>query len=521
MAPTKNKKKAFLRRIFVLFLGCFLTLAALELGLAIAGLLIPAPAPQAGREADILCLGNSHTAGLGAPQGESYCDWLQRMLHESAGRPIRVQNLGVAAANSADILDSLVENLNHTNPKIVLLMVGEPNYWNLRGFRHSDPNSLIQLAGRILFETKTFRLWRQLAKPDPSDSLEEAYYWLTRILRPTPLESAPLSESDRRVAKRHLTKAMDHKNLPSVFNFSLALARLAVLGGNLDDAERWYLTSISQTDGFPYDAFLDLESSGHPKLRTIASQISLAKADPDALEIVRAVRSQEPLGNIPRLPQGLFEARKFFPAMTSLMRAGWVHERLTTPFAVRSMHARETTKTIEAIERYLKIYPCCNSGGVWSLLSRLRSHQNPDLAARAQEAWNQLAPLRSGRALPSSSPSNASIENWLREDLAAIVEKVRSAGAIPVFMTYPPIRGSLNRRAPDSTLFATAQLTATPILDTYQQLLPSLSARPDQYYSQSLRSEDHLNSQGYKLVASGLLKFLEEKNLLVHINRQP
>jgi lysophospholipase L1-like esterase len=73
--------------------------------------------------AEILCVGDSNTYGIGAPPGSSYPDQLQELL-AAAGDGRRVANLGVAGFGSRQIVDRLGAALAGGHPSAVLFLGG-------------------------------------------------------------------------------------------------------------------------------------------------------------------------------------------------------------------------------------------------------------------------------------------------------------------------------------------------------------------------------------------------------------
>src|SRR3989339_1258221 len=129
-------------KLLVLGLGALCALAALELGLRAAGGVenfrrrAGSGAPARGRTT-ILCYGNSHTLGMGAPPGESYCDHLRGRLareYPESERLFRVMNRGVGNSNSAQGLERIQADFDRLRPDLALIMTGEPNTWNRRGY---------------------------------------------------------------------------------------------------------------------------------------------------------------------------------------------------------------------------------------------------------------------------------------------------------------------------------------------------------------------------------------------------
>ena len=159
-------EKKTINRLLVFALGAAAAFLALEAGLTACGRLI-----SRGREGRdmaacgpgtvrILCIGDSFTFGLGAPKGEDYPAQLERLLKKTfPDKDFRVANRGVCAKNTAMILEDLAGLLDATRPDIVTLMVGDPNFWDLRGMKR-EQGLTARLRGFLsgLHSVKLFRL---------------------------------------------------------------------------------------------------------------------------------------------------------------------------------------------------------------------------------------------------------------------------------------------------------------------------------------------------------------------------
>ncbi len=110
--------------------GLLLALLLAEGGLRLLGLAVRhSRAPRAGDGARILCVGDSFTYGIGAPEGESYPDHLQRLLDAAYGPgAYAVVNKGVPAQNSSELAAGLDSLLAAHRPAAVVVLSGANNY---------------------------------------------------------------------------------------------------------------------------------------------------------------------------------------------------------------------------------------------------------------------------------------------------------------------------------------------------------------------------------------------------------
>ncbi|MFA6321790.1 MAG: hypothetical protein WCY36_08065 [Candidatus Omnitrophota bacterium] len=134
-----NKKNQILVTFFIGSITAFLLL---EAGLRIEGAFerVPLsarinPKSRQNNVFTILCLGNSHTRGIGAGRGESYPNQLQKLFDKEVGRnKVRVINAGRSSQNSGELLDDLEYSINKMKPDLIVLQTGQPNFWNLNKY---------------------------------------------------------------------------------------------------------------------------------------------------------------------------------------------------------------------------------------------------------------------------------------------------------------------------------------------------------------------------------------------------
>jgi lysophospholipase L1-like esterase len=107
----------------------------------------------------ILCVGDSHTQGIGATPGHSYPEQLQELLR-AAGDPRTVVNLGVAGFDSRKVVDSLEDALAKATPSCVLYLAGNNDLEfspSLLGLGRAEP---ARAADDALSWLRTWRMAR-------------------------------------------------------------------------------------------------------------------------------------------------------------------------------------------------------------------------------------------------------------------------------------------------------------------------------------------------------------------------
>ena len=162
-APSPTRLRRFARRVRQLLrLALVLTavlLGALELWLRAHALTPPRPTVVAPARQRVLCVGDSYTYGIGAPQGESYPDHLRRLL----GDGWAVVNEGWPGANSSMMAERLPAWLSEARPDVVIVMAGMNNQHNPLGgtYRRLVQGGYVRpSAGETLSHRLDLLLWR-------------------------------------------------------------------------------------------------------------------------------------------------------------------------------------------------------------------------------------------------------------------------------------------------------------------------------------------------------------------------
>ena len=150
---SEPRRRLIGRRLALVALGFVLALAGLEAVLRLAALTVGARGAglARGSATTILCVGDSHTYGVGVAQQESYPGQLQTALDESGSSRYRVVNLGLPGMSSTEIAARLPEWLDRHRPAIVVFGAGINNLWNRSG---------TQRLPRTLAWLSTLRVYR-------------------------------------------------------------------------------------------------------------------------------------------------------------------------------------------------------------------------------------------------------------------------------------------------------------------------------------------------------------------------
>jgi len=172
-----RSRRRLLFRVLALLLGLVLTGILLEAGLRIGGRFVrrqPFEMGQAlSREADflIVCVGDSHTEGIGAPRGQDYPSQLSALLNASdPERAYGIVNLGRSGSNSSEAVNRVLAYLAGGKPKpeLVIFCGGANNDHNLVEARFlpedvADMSFPLRL-GHLLAESRAYRLSQSTMK---------------------------------------------------------------------------------------------------------------------------------------------------------------------------------------------------------------------------------------------------------------------------------------------------------------------------------------------------------------------
>ena len=153
------------KKLLSLFLGALAALLLLEAGLRLFGAFekrasVRRTSPD--MQAEILCLGDSFTFGLGASPLQSYPAQLGELINRERRRHIALAAKGFPGENSSEILQKTPDILDTVRPRTAIVLLGVSNLWNLRGFARFQNPREASAAG--LYRLKTYKLLRYLSE---------------------------------------------------------------------------------------------------------------------------------------------------------------------------------------------------------------------------------------------------------------------------------------------------------------------------------------------------------------------
>lgn len=499
------------RKVIALALGLACTLAVAEAALRLLGAASGGAGPEQGK-AHLLCLGNSYTAGIGAPEGKSYCHQLRDLLAAGTAQPVTMVNLGRATLNSTQILATLDEDLAARSPRLVLAMVGEPNYWNLRGIggRHHllawlQRLKLARLLSHLLLRPESGGAHRRFPLFKVKEEEELAAAWRTFLLARPPARIRALEGADLEEAERLLAPSMEDAYS------SLALARLELYArGKSGRVPELAAGALRGNDpGLAHRARLDILAAGFTLPEPEDPEAARLAAWIDA----RYATSRDLDAHYRALPPK--EKEKLEAALQRLVNGGFPSGHAAL-FLTNLHHARgQPAEALRLLAGYLSRYPFDEA---FNPLVRLRQFsENPASREAVEEILRRhfasfpRQPREEARLVPP-----ADIDAWVEADLLALSRKVREHGAELVLMTYPPNALDLSSRRVDTVIRKFAREHWARLFDTHAELAPLFAGEPRGAVFSSGGSpyDNHLTARGYGLLAERLRAYLAANGLV-------
>jgi hypothetical protein len=504
-------------------------------------------------EADLICLGNSHTAGVGAPTGRAYCNQLEE-LALAKKIPVKAGNWGVSLFNTSDILNDLNKKLPLTNPRIALVMAGEANFFNFRGLReylrahdqeHLSPGE--KFVSFIQKHSSTYRFFSLLRqqktefdyKPfpleavDPADRLAPAYRMLSWGRTFFPEE-----ELNREKAKS-LIGDMDTILHSDPDNLAAGLLKAEITAVALKDSD----LALREFRDLPESvgaclAFLDipkLEKKIDPNDRSLLTyfeemrKLWAARYNPHERELIgHAVAGKIiPITSLMATYQIRSEESRdrVLEILAELNRCGYSGGRIFYGLVDYFTGLKQYFRLAGLMEDQLRFFPLSIDVDVFNQMVFIE-----DLSKKDHQLQNRFAAIKANyaarfgrRLLESVAPSYAQIEGWTESGLGEIIGRLRAKNIDVVLMNYPPMplekannQGDLPGRQVDQIIKRVALARGVRFFDTYNILREQFMKTDFRgYYSFQMGPLDsHLNERGYRVLSENLLDFLEKEGLL-------
>lgn len=174
MSKRCDMKPSGLKKIFLIFLGILISFLIIEFSLHIGGYFFQLQTKKGeitknfSRAKDslrILCVGDSFTFGVGAKNGDSYPEQLQKLLNEE-NMKWTVYNLGAGGMNSSTLLLKLPEWIKLYRPRMIVLLIGANDIWNFQNSNYylfqKGKRVYIYRLENFLFKFRTYKLLKLL-----------------------------------------------------------------------------------------------------------------------------------------------------------------------------------------------------------------------------------------------------------------------------------------------------------------------------------------------------------------------
>jgi hypothetical protein len=145
-------------RLLALAIGTAFLAVALEISLRITASPGAEDLTPMSGEYDYVCVGNSHTAGVGEAVGRTYCEQLSEMLW-IGDRPARGLNLGRINGDTWRLKNVMRHHATAFKNRDVFLMVGEANFWNVIP-HHAEPEG----PAESVWRPRLFKFWDLLGR---------------------------------------------------------------------------------------------------------------------------------------------------------------------------------------------------------------------------------------------------------------------------------------------------------------------------------------------------------------------
>ena len=148
---------------YIIFIAGILLIA--ESGLRFIGFLIrlrgPDPSVTKDSSFTILCVGDSHTEGLGSDPEQDYPSQLAKILgaKDMKGQIYAVYNIGFGGQNTAQLSENFENYLKKYRPDVVILLSGSSNMDNYWGYSRYKRQGVVQFMMRNLRIVRFFNVF--------------------------------------------------------------------------------------------------------------------------------------------------------------------------------------------------------------------------------------------------------------------------------------------------------------------------------------------------------------------------
>lgn len=476
----------------------------------------------------ILCVGNSHTEGVGAQKGEGYPEQLKKILQKRyPDVEIEVVNRGFSNATSTNILEYLQQWIKDSKPSVVTVRMGEPNSWNYSGLLQYERKmqkksvlfletleqfKLVRLAQRLFFDVQNI-------KQDEYAINYKVTLWLERLQnRNIYKENRQLSKEAREELLELLTA---YSNIHPHEHFTAhVLSQLYFLNEQHEQAIYWTEQTIKRFGRFHFLSYELIEKmkkhekAFHAHSAQILKIEAMLKTDqPSEKELQRMGRFFDLLRGDYNTLTGQIAKYEAIYSYNLEMSPGSV--MYLVPYMHRIL--MQEKRYDEALEALLT-YHMYNTG--LSKLTQLYPHllreveqSHPEKIPQIEERvrrFNVAYRAKFGVDSLLVRSQELQAEDWAIADIKEAISRISSLGIEYVILNYPP--SPYKKRLLDEKIRDLAQAENYKFIDTTKHMAGVVDGLPDKehlsFYAQRGVADEHLNGKGYAILAEELADYL-------------
>lgn len=535
------------QRILAFVLGIVCTFTLIEVSLRVVGFfdnLDRDVVVQANKEKfKILAIGNSYTAGSGAPFGFSYPNQLNRILEIRKPGHYVVLNHGLSNVNTSFILERLPGWLEKNPPDVVFLMVGEPNYWNKYSFEkflsQKDHSKRFDITEYLRW-SKTFRWLELLRNSDnvfysttssnrystmfKSVELKKetrallGYLWVGALEKgfykdqAAYLNLSTLTESQISEAETFLNYNYESEKNPVAAKILSELylfkARKSLTPKlNLEKSLSYLEKAINSSTHFDISQRMLLNSKefdNMPKKNELYDLMIAKISEASSIELREVVKksSSSTLSDrsIPKTCEEIIKLAEYYPSSTAL-----INGILACPYDAKIK--------LRFLERAIGLNPLSPLADLLGNGAKL-AKEHPVLSMNFKNLIKELAKKIGPLDYHEKIFDENLIREWIENDLNKMIVELEKTKAKIIIQTYPPLRDGSERavdlvlrnwwnqkKAKDNIKFMDV---ASLLRDNFKN-----ENGGDRFYTMQRGSRDnHLNSEGYLEISKLMAPFI-------------
>ncbi len=540
-----NTVKIYFKKIMALILGLIFAIVIVEISLRAIGYIQNAELDKNQISKDtkyrILSLGNSYTAGIGAPPGKSYSNQLNEMLNEVKSNYYQVINTGKGAANSSYIRENTGEWLKKYSPQIVFIMIGEPNSWNKYGYwefitkRNGESPIFVSTFTEKLRWLKIFKLfelftsraetWNETAYTGYSNTFKSTplnkssakmvgYLWLGNLFQYVGYNISQLSNAQVEEAIKSLSYI--YKEDKSLEAGEILSELLLYRKGKIDEALGILENIVDSRDVFNFGPYRILTNS----------VMSLTKAQDQYKNlIIEKLRQKKNADKIEMIVSWHYSAKnldlvknkKNADELIDIFLSAYPASIETAKVIVERNMFSNPDKAMDAIEATNLLNPMAPINNLLDLASFIVT-KKPEQKNRMDTILDKTTKKIDAFDFKKMKSRGELEEEWIISDLEQIITMVQKSGAHPVVQSYPPLKSGEERFA-DVVLRKwwknRKDKSNIQFMDVNADLkeLFSLQKGGEKYYTKMFGPmDDHQNAEGYKEIAQLMFPYVMSKS---------